>query len=328
MLWHEGLLTAFTTIFLFLLLISRDTFNSCILTGILYFLLLLFRFPPVPLSRAQLVLKPRGQVSVIAHRGGGHDAPENTLAAIKQAAQNGATGVELDLEFSADGVPILMHDDTVDRTTDGSGSLSEYTYSQLKRLNPAAKHRLRHLFHGERIPTLRQAVMECMHYNLTIFFDVKGHASEAVAALRKMYMEFPRLYNMSIVCSFEPQVIYLMRKSDINVVTGLTHRPWSFSHFGDGKPRFNSAWKHYLYMSLDVVMDWSLHNILWNLCGISAFLMQKSFISETYVRQWMSRGVEVVAWTVNDFSEKGYYQAVLQSCYMTDSLLETCSPHV
>ena len=60
-----------------------------------------------------------------------------------QASKNGATGVELDLEFSADGVAILMHDDTVDRTTNGSGPLSQLRLSELRKLDAAAKHRLR-----------------------------------------------------------------------------------------------------------------------------------------------------------------------------------------
>lgn len=60
-----------------------------------------------------------------------------------KAAENGATCVELDLEFSADGVPILMHDDTVERTTDGAGRLQDLTFEEIRKLNPAAKHRLR-----------------------------------------------------------------------------------------------------------------------------------------------------------------------------------------
>ena len=49
----------------------------------------------------------------------------------------------MDLEFSADGIPILMHDETVDRTTNGSGPLSQFTLSELGKLDAAAKHRLR-----------------------------------------------------------------------------------------------------------------------------------------------------------------------------------------
>ncbi|XP_075035845.1 glycerophosphodiester phosphodiesterase 1 isoform X2 [Mixophyes fleayi] len=244
-----------------------------------------------------------------------------------RAAQNGATGVELDLEFTKDGVPILMHDDTVERTTDGFGRLTDFTFAEIRELNPAAKHRLGHLYNGEKVPTLTEAVRECIQHNLIIYFDVKGHATQAAEALRNLYVDFPQLYNSSIVCSFEPNVIYKMRQVDINVVTALTHRPWSLSHLGDGKPRFTSSMNHYFYVSMDVLLDWALHNILWNLCGISAFLMQKNCISKDYVEKWNERGIEVVAWTVNTASEKLYTAHILHSNYITDSMVEDCDPH-
>ncbi|XP_077683629.1 glycerophosphodiester phosphodiesterase 1 isoform X2 [Eretmochelys imbricata] len=290
------MLGTFTTLLGALLVLSRSPVLSCLLTCGLYLALRLFSLEPVSLPRAQHILQPRGAAARIAHRGGGHDAPENTLAAIRQAAKNGATGVELDLEFTADGIPILMHDDTVERTTDGSGSLRDFTFEEIRKLNPSAKHRLWRDFRGEKVPTLKEAVMECMHYNLIIYFDVKGHANQ-------------------------------MRQSDRNVVTALTHRPWSLSHFGDGKPRFDCFWKHYGYMMMDIILDWSLHNFLWYLCGVSAFLMQKNYISQEYVRQWSSRGVQVVGWTVNTFTEKMYYETILETSYITDSLVEDCDPH-
>ncbi|OCT64110.1 hypothetical protein XELAEV_18045212mg [Xenopus laevis] len=327
MLWGDGLLVSFSTIFLVVLLLTRNPFVSSIFTGCVYLLLFFCRFEPVPQSRALQVLKPKGRAAPVAHRGGGHDAPENTLAAIRTAAQNGATGVELDLEFTGDGVPILMHDDTVERTTDGTGRLQDLTFTDIKKLNAAAKHRLWNMFDGENIPTLKEAVRECLHHNLTIYFDVKGHADQAAEALRHLYVEYPSLYNCSIVCSFEPSVIIKMRQADRNVVTALTHRPWSLSHLGDGTPRYNTIWKHYWYILMDVLLDWGHHNFLWNLCGVSAFLMQKNYISKEYVEQWNSKGIEVVAWTINNASEKLYYEQVLNSTYITDSLLEDCDPH-
>ncbi|KFU93843.1 Glycerophosphodiester phosphodiesterase 1, partial [Chaetura pelagica] len=244
-----------------------------------------------------------------------------------KAAENGAVAVEFDLEFTADGVPILMHDDTVDRTTDGSGRLCDLTFDEIRRLNPSAKHKLRSKFQGEKVPTLREAVVESMHHNLIIYFDVKGHANQAVDALKKLYMEFPRLYNSSIVCSFMPDVVYKMRKADRNVVTALTHRPWNLSHLGDGTPRFSSLWKHYWYMMMDVIIDWSLHTFLWRLCGVSAFLTHKNFVSQEYVRYWSSKGIQVVVWTVNTFAEKNYCETILESSYITDSLVEDCDSH-
>ncbi|XP_005224818.1 glycerophosphodiester phosphodiesterase 1 isoform X1 [Bos indicus x Bos taurus] len=356
-LWEEqgGLMGPFSFLLLVLLLLTRSPFNACLFTGSLYLLLRLFSFEPVPSRRAMQVLKPRDRVSAIAHRGGSHDAPENTLAAIrqvlrmvmnktegvpaftelgvgvgetglKQAAKNGAAGVELDLEFTADGIPVLMHDSTVDRTTDGTGRLCDLTFEQIRKLNPAANHRLRNDFPNEKIPTLREAVAECLNHNLTIFFDVKGHAYKATDALKKVYMEFPKLYNNSIVCSFLPEVIYKMRQTDQNVVTALIHRPWSLSHTGDGKPRFESFWKQSMFVALDILLDWSMHNILWYLCGVSAFLAQKDFISPDYVKKWSAKGIQVVAWTVNTFDEKSYYESHLGSSYITDSMLEDCTP--
>ncbi|XP_053550689.1 glycerophosphodiester phosphodiesterase 1 [Bombina bombina] len=327
MLWFEGLVASFSALFVFMLVLTRSPLLSCILVCAFFLLLVTTRYEPVPEERALQVLKPQGRVAVIAHRGGGHDAPENTLAAIRMAAKNGATGVELDLEFTRDGIPILMHDETVERTTDGSGSLSGLSYSDIRKLNAAAKHRLRHVYQEEKVPSLDEAVTECINLNLTIYFDVKGHADKAAETFRKLYVQFPRLYNSSIVCSFEPSVIYKMRQADKNVVTALTHRPWSLSHLGDGTPRFTSTFKHYWFMFLDILLDWALHNILWNLCGISAFLMQKNRISKEYVDSWNYRGVEVVAWTINDATEKFYYENFLKCNYITDSLLEDCDPH-
>ncbi|XP_051941009.1 glycerophosphodiester phosphodiesterase 1 isoform X2 [Hippocampus zosterae] len=288
----------YSVVFVVALLATRSPVWSGVLTSSLYLFLAMFRFPQLPAGRVRQVLHPAGsgKVSVVAHRGGGHDAPENTIAAIRLASKNGASGVELDLEFSADGVPILMHDDSVDRTTNGSGPLSQLRFAELGKLDAAAKHRLRDKFTGEKIPTLEQAVEECIKLQLSIYFDVKGHPDE-------------------------------MRQIDPQVVTALTHRPWSLSHFGDGSPRYSSPWKHHWLTLMDIILDWAHHHVLWKLCGISAFLVQKNFVSHDYVQYWSQRGVEVVAWTVNNGVEKQHYQEFLKISYITDSLVEDCDPH-
>lgn len=87
-LWEDqgGLLGPFSFVLVVLLVMTRSPFNACVLTGSLYILLRLFSFEPVPSRRVLQVLKPRDRVSAIAHRGGSHDAPENTLAAIRQVS--------------------------------------------------------------------------------------------------------------------------------------------------------------------------------------------------------------------------------------------------
>ncbi|XP_023278980.1 glycerophosphodiester phosphodiesterase 1-like [Seriola lalandi dorsalis] len=319
----------FSAVFLLVVLATRSATAASLLTAFLYVFMVMFRFPPVPADQAGRVLRPRapsGGVPVVAHRGGSHDAPENTLAAIREASRNGATGVELDLSFTADGVPVLMHDETVDRTTNGSGPVNKLQIGQLRRLDAAAHHRLKVKFSGEKVPTLQEAVEECIRHQLTIFFDVKGQPDKAASVLHEIYKKFPALYNSSVVSSLEPKVIYKMRQTDPNVVTALTHRPWRLSRFSDGTSRTLSTSGQLWTGVLDVLLDWAHHHILWKLCGVSAILVQKDFISLDYVQYWAERGVEVVGWTVNTAVEKDYYQNQLKIGYITDSLLEDCDP--
>ncbi|MGG4266449.1 glycerophosphodiester phosphodiesterase family protein [Peribacillus simplex] len=71
---------------------------------------------------------------ILAHRGQWREYPENSLAAINEAIEDGAEVVEIDVQLTADGVPVLMHDTTVNRTTNGKGKVSDLTLAQIKNL--------------------------------------------------------------------------------------------------------------------------------------------------------------------------------------------------
>jgi glycerophosphoryl diester phosphodiesterase len=96
-----------------------------------------------------LWLEDRGRVFVIGHRGASAHAPENTLAAFALAHEQGADGIELDVDCCASGEPIVIHDDTVDRTTNGSGDVRSMTLEQLRALDAGR---------GERIPLLDEVL--------------------------------------------------------------------------------------------------------------------------------------------------------------------------
>ena len=85
---------------------------------------------------------------VISHRACAGHAPENTLAGIRAALDMGVDAIEVDVQVSADGVPVLMHDLTLDRTTSGNGDLSSFTVEELQRLDAG----------GEPVPTFAQAL--------------------------------------------------------------------------------------------------------------------------------------------------------------------------
>lgn len=75
------------------------------------------------------------RVQIVAHRGGLIERPDSTLAAYDHAVKIGADWLELDVHLSTDGVPVILHDDTVDRTTNGHGRVAELTLAELRRLD-------------------------------------------------------------------------------------------------------------------------------------------------------------------------------------------------
>ena len=96
-----------------------------------------------------------GDVIVIAHRACHASAPENSIAAVKACIAAGIDGVELDVRHTRDGVAVVMHDPTVDRTTDGHGAVAELTLAELQMLHlRAGSGGAGATLTGERIPTL------------------------------------------------------------------------------------------------------------------------------------------------------------------------------
>ena len=96
-----------------------------------------------------------GGFKVIGHRGAAGHAPENTFAAFDYGLEMGCDGVETDLRTTSDGVLVLMHDATVDRTTDGSGPIVELPWAEVRALDAAAKFREgKHAYGTQRVPRL------------------------------------------------------------------------------------------------------------------------------------------------------------------------------
>jgi len=103
--------------------------------------------------------------SCFAHRGGiARGVPENTLAALRHALALGARGVELDVRRSADGALVVMHDDTVQRTTNGRGPVARLTLAQLRALDAG---------NGERVPTFAEALALLAREGAAVLADVK-----------------------------------------------------------------------------------------------------------------------------------------------------------
>lgn len=142
---------------------------------------------------------------IIGHRGASAGAPENTLAAFGLAAEEGAHGVELDVRLSADGNVVVIHDATVDRTTDSVGAVSHLTTEQLRSLDAGM---------GQPVPTLDdvfQTFGPALLYNV----ELKGVGLRdrgLVAAVADRVAAY-HLENQVVVSSFNPLALWRARRS-------------------------------------------------------------------------------------------------------------------
>jgi glycerophosphoryl diester phosphodiesterase len=119
----------------------------------------------------QLLAAENGFVHVCGHRGHSIGAPENTLAALTATRENGGTSAEIDIMLTADGEVVLMHDDFLDRTTDGAGLVSDATIAAIRRLDAGSW--FDPAFAGERVPTLGEALEHARKLDLGLIVEVK-----------------------------------------------------------------------------------------------------------------------------------------------------------
>lgn len=152
----------------------------------LLFVMVAAASPADPKQFARLP-KLRWPIAVVGHRAGAAIAPENTLAAIRQAIELRVDFVELDVRTTKDGALVIMHDGNVDRTTSGHGAVRDLTLAQIKALD--IKNKFGTAFDGERVPTFDEVMAVCKG-KVNIYLDHKEADTPTVfAALKKGGME-------------------------------------------------------------------------------------------------------------------------------------------
>lgn len=165
----------------------------------------------------------RSSIKVIGHRGAAGHAPENTLAAFDRGLEMGVDGVETDIRATKDGVLVLMHDATVDRTTDGSGSIADLTWEEVQRLDAAARFEPgNHRFGVQRVPRLSD-FLDRYGGRTTFRLEIKARGVEhetlrAVRARRLMErvvftsFQIPSLEAIRVAAP-EAQIAYLSNRA-------------------------------------------------------------------------------------------------------------------
>ncbi|MBA2806984.1 hypothetical protein E0500_005875 [Streptomyces sp. KM273126] len=134
----------------------------------------------------------------IGHRGAPEVAPENTIASLEAAVDRGADWVETDVQFTKDGHPVLMHDDTVDRTTDGTGRVDRLTAEEISGLTVTG---------GGSVPTLEQALSSLKPRSARLLLEIKGPQTSAAVDHALRLVSEAGMTERTLLQSFDEDVV-------------------------------------------------------------------------------------------------------------------------
>jgi len=207
-------------------------------------------------------------VLAIAHRGASGYAPENTLAAYRRAVAQGVTFIETDLHLTRDAHFIAVHDETVDRTTNGQGAVHQMTLAELRRLDAGSWFASE--FMSERIPTLEEILEFAKKNDVVFYLELKpngfwGGEHALISALRGA-SEIAR----SVIISFDPAILASLRKIEPTLMTGLLY---------DG--------------SVDKPFEKALE------IGARQLVVRGDLVTPNLLQQARKQDLQVVCWTVN-----------------------------
>ena len=174
--------------------------------------------------------KGRFPVLVVAHRGFSGAAPENTLAAFRKAIEVGSDMIELDIQLSKDGKIVVIHDETLERTTNGQGKVADHTFREIRKLDAGSWFGSQ--FSGEKIPTL-QEVLELAKGKVLVNIEIKNptHGQYPITELADQGLEAVKkagMLNRVIFSSFNSDSLDWIQKRDPRAWTAfLYHRDWN-----------------------------------------------------------------------------------------------------
>jgi glycerophosphoryl diester phosphodiesterase len=228
---------------------------------------------------------------VIGHRGAAALAPENTLAGLRAAAAAGASWVEFDVKLTADGVAVLIHDDTLDRTTDGRGAVAATASSTIAALDAGGWFGA--AFRGERVPTLIEAIDELARLGLGANIEIKpspGHAEVTARAVGSVVSaHWPGQLPAPLISSFEPACLAVMRDHTPDLPRGLLVKR--------------------------LARDWAQSAAA---LGCVSVNLDRRKASAASVASVLASGLKLVIWTVNEAVEAARLLAAGASGIITD----------
>ncbi len=175
---------------------------------------------PVTARPLPAAFLPAGRPCVVGHRGASAAAPENTLAAFDAAWRAGADVIELDLQLTADGIVVVIHDDTVDATTDGSGAVGLLTFAALRTLDAGSW--FSPAFAGQPIPRLDEVLRYATSRpGLGLLLEYKGTWTPEEVALTVASIDAAGVRHRTVAQSFTPPTVAALREAAPDLPRGL-----------------------------------------------------------------------------------------------------------
>lgn len=182
-------------------------------------------------SPKEVDLKQNFNVKSINHRGYCVGAPENTLSAYKLSAKNKFEYVECDVAFTSDDIPVLLHDGTIDRTSDGTGNIGDLTFEQVRAYDFGSWYNEKYT--GEKIPSLDEFILLCKNLGLHPYIEIKSSAAYTEDQIKTIiatvntcgmkgkisYISFNHEY-LTYVKDYDPEarIGYVVNSIDDNII--------------------------------------------------------------------------------------------------------------
>ena len=241
------------------------------------------RVEEAPLSGGVI---PGGRLLIIGHRGASAYAPENTHAAFRMALDEAADGIELDVRLARDGVPVVIHDATLDRTALVHGEVESYDSKELKEFYVGEWFNLRHPKHAslafpyQRIPTLAQVYARYASEADALYVEMKCEAADDYPRLAREVVNVIRdagLAERAVVKSFEHDSLSEVKRLAPEIRTAAL---------------FGRSWPRPLVPGAKIIAGAER-------CGADEISLHRSLLRKSTVEEARRRGFQVLVWTVN-----------------------------
>ena len=227
----------------------------------------------------------------VAHRGAGKLAPENTLAAFKRGASHGYRMFECDVKLSSDGVPFLLHDDTLERTTNGHGVAGQQTWQALQKLDAGSWHSA--AYAGEPIPSLDTIAAYCISNGFDLNIEIKPTIGTDELTGKVVAEHTTRLWQNEsrkpLLTSFKPDALQAAMDAAPDLPRGLL---------------LHALWTGWLETGL--------------MFGCQAIICNHKLWDTSSVTQAKSAGFKLLSYTVNDEAEVARLLALGTDGIITD----------